>query len=254
MHGALVAVLADNLGAHVIGNFYQNFSTCLRLCRLCNATRVTLPVKFHEKCFTLRTPDSLDEQVKWIEQMPHLAAVYGFKCQCSLNQLKYFHVIHGLPFDIAHDVLEGLLPEVIGEAICSLVSDGHINLDTINERMVNFPYADSEKNNNLTNFKVKLTAAEAWCLIRLLPLMIGDMTPQNYAPWEILLDLSDVVELIFAPEFSNADILYMKERIEDFHSNYHALHPHMKMKPKGHNTLHYGTLIKMLGPLCHLWT
>lgn len=261
LHGTLVAAVADNLGAHVLGNFFQKFSTSLRLCRFCNATRDTLPVTFHEKGFTLRTPEAHDEQAKRIEQMPHLAPVYGFKGQCSLNQLQHFHVIHGLPFDIAHDILEGLVPEVIGNVICSLVFDGHINLETINERILSFPFAESEKNNKpqpfsntLTNFKVKLTAAETWCLIWLLPLMIGDKIPPNNPSWNILLDLSDVVELIFAHEFSSADILYMQERIETFHSDYHALFPETKMKPKGHNTLHYGTLIKMFGPLCHLWT
>ena len=106
----------------------------------------------------------------------------------------------------------------------------------------------------VTNLKVRLTPAEAWCLILLLPLMIGGKIPPNNASWNILLDLSDVVELIFAHEFSSTDILYMQDRMETFHSYHHALYPETKMKPKGHNTLHYGTLMKILGPMCHFWT
>lgn len=260
-HGTLVAIVADNLAAHALGNFYQNFSTSLRLCRFCNVTNKELLNVFHEGKVTLRTIDAHDNQANRIERMPHLASVYGFKGHSCLKSLDHFHIIQGIPFDIAHDVLEGLVPEVIGNVIVSLVSDGFLTLSELNEIVLNFPYQDSDKNNKpqpfatkLYNFKVKLTAAECWCLIRLLPLMIGNYIEKGHPIWEVLLDLCDIVELIFAPEYSKADILYMKEKIEEFHVNYHGKFPNENMKPKGHYTLHYGTLTAIYGPLIHLWT
>ena len=36
-YGALLAFLGDNLAAHYIGGFMQNFSISLRICRSCTA-------------------------------------------------------------------------------------------------------------------------------------------------------------------------------------------------------------------------
>ena len=97
-------------------------------------------------------------------------------------------------------MLEGLVPEVIANIIKSLVTDGHTTLQELNHRIVSFPYAVTDRNNKpqpfhekMADFKVKLTAAKLWCLIRLLPLMIGDIVSDNNIAWGVLLGLKDIV-------------------------------------------------------------
>jgi len=70
---------------------------------------------FHQKYFTLRTKEGYDQQVKAIEDDPDLAKVYGVKSNSCLNKLHYFHVIGGMPSDLAHDLFEGVLPIMLGK-------------------------------------------------------------------------------------------------------------------------------------------
>jgi hypothetical protein len=57
-HGSVSFFAADNLAAHCLGGFFQNFSTALRLCRTCNATKDAMQSSFNEKHFQMRTKES----------------------------------------------------------------------------------------------------------------------------------------------------------------------------------------------------
>lgn len=39
----------------------------------------------------------------------HAATVYGVNRNAGLNRLKYYHVVDGLPPDVMHDMLEGVV-------------------------------------------------------------------------------------------------------------------------------------------------
>ena len=259
--GTLTVLCADNLAAHAVGRFYENFSTVLRLCRVCNATKHNISQHMSEDMFTLRTCQAYDDQARRAERMPDIAPIYGIKGNSCLNVLQYYHVIKGLPADMAHDVLEGTAPDVITNVIKHLVEENVLSLIDLQDDMSTFPYADCDKANKpqllptqMGTFRVKLTAAETWCLLRLLPLMISERVPRDNIAWGVLLDLCDIVELMFAPVYSRGDIMYMKERIEGFHEGYHLVFPDQRTKPKRHYMLHYGTLTERFGPLKHCWT
>ena len=107
-YGTVSMIIADNLAAHALAGFYCNFSTVNRFCRFCNITKAELQEGKKISSFTLRTNTSYDKNVKDIEQLPHLASVYGIKANSCLNSLTYFHVIDGFPRDLAHDLFEGV--------------------------------------------------------------------------------------------------------------------------------------------------
>lgn len=46
-----------------------------------------------------------------------IASARGTKKSLFLNDLKYFHVIDGLPPDIVHDIFEGLAVDVISNML-----------------------------------------------------------------------------------------------------------------------------------------
>ena len=54
--------------------------------------------------FVMRTKEGYRNNASIIECHPDSASVYGLKSNSCLNLLTYFHVINGLPPDLAHDV------------------------------------------------------------------------------------------------------------------------------------------------------
>ncbi|OXU17749.1 hypothetical protein TSAR_005126, partial [Trichomalopsis sarcophagae] len=99
-------MVGDNLGSHQIGGFTQKFSSPKEFCRYCNLTMEEfLKDPFHTK--VLRTKKSYKKDAA--DAMGSNSIVYGVKFNSILNQLKYFHVIFGLPPCVAHDVFEGEL-------------------------------------------------------------------------------------------------------------------------------------------------
>lgn len=44
---------------------------------------------------------------------------------------------------------------------------------------------------------------ENWTLLRLLPLLIGDVVPENGDAWSVILELKDIVELLASSSFTD---------------------------------------------------
>lgn len=68
--------------------------------------------------------------------------------------------------------------------------------------------------------KIKQTASQTWCLIRLLPFMIGKKVSVGNLHWEVFLMLRDIVEEIFRP-VSNMSLTYV---LDDMVSSHHQLY------------------------------
>ena len=62
----------------------------------------------------------------------------------------------------------------------------------------------------------KFTASQMWCLGRFLPLLIGDIIPDEYPYWENYLTHLDIMDEIFAPVTSGERADYVAMLIEDF--------------------------------------
>lgn len=258
--GTVSYVVADNLGAHGIGGLYENFSTVLRLCRFCNATKPTLTL-FREEEFQLRSVESWSRQVTAIQADPTLAPVYGIKAKSPLDNLQYFNVVHGLPSDIAHDFLEGIAPALTKATLVSIITERHITYEQLSELVRSFPYAKVDKSNkvpllgtNAGTFKIKFTQAQMLCFLRLLPLMVGGYVPVTNTKWDLFLLMVDVLEAICAPSFSASDIQYINGLVESFNILRCELYPNENTKPKHHYIIHYGSQIQKYGPLKYCWT
>ena len=93
-YGTVSMVIPHNLAAHALAGFYCNFTTVNRFCPFCNITKAELQEGKKITLFTLRTNTSYDNNVKEIEQLPHLSSVYGIKANSCLNSLSYLHHSH----------------------------------------------------------------------------------------------------------------------------------------------------------------
>ncbi|XP_038062995.1 uncharacterized protein LOC119733674, partial [Patiria miniata] len=183
--GTVSFVSADNLGAHSLGGFNESFNG-LRISRFCMATRQELDECLTVESCEMRTRESYNAQVTMVSEDRTLATAYGVKTDCVLNELEYFHVTRGLPSDIAHDLFEGLVPEVLQNLVLYFVSEDYFSLDHFNTRIESFSYGKTDRVNKPTrmastvaDFRVKQTAMQCWCMLRLFPILIGDKVPEH---------------------------------------------------------------------------
>ena len=205
-------VISDNLDAHWLSGFQENFRTVKRVCRFCMCLRVDMCKCFDVNELAMRTVETCNEYVKGIKVNHELISEYGIKSECCLNELNYFHSAEGFPADVAHDFFEGIIPYFLTNLIVKFVQAGYISLAAVNEQITNFSYAKSDKKDtpkpftisSLTTFNIKLTAAECCNFVRLFPFMFGLFVPTTDFYWVFLGDLLDCVELFTAIKYDEA--------------------------------------------------
>ena len=83
---------------------------------------------------------------------------------------------------------------------------------------------------------VLLVAIQMWCLARMLPLLIGDLSPQDESHWENFLLLLKI-EILFAPT-SRELAAYLAVLIEEYLENFSKLYTR-SIIPKQHYMVHY---------------
>ena len=257
--GTISFISADNLASHLIGGYQTHFHSG-RVCRHCNVTHQTLKDDFSCQRLQERTKDAYEQQLQVIEVNPAMRSVYGLTHNSVLNQLLHFHVTSGLPGDIAHDIFEGVIPEVIRMTILHCVQQEYFSLEHFNGIVHTFNYGETDCRNkpspmssDVGTFKVKQTACQAWCLLRHLPMMVGYKVPHTDERWQILLLLLDVVEYCVAPKVNKVMCEFLSYLLELFMSSYYTQYE-VTMKPKFHYLLHYPQLMMQYGPLVYCWT
>lgn len=261
--GTVLAVVADNLGAHSIGGFVESFSAS-HFCRFCIGERSQIQEhEVGEGLFPPRTKSNYAMHVKAALSDPAEGHHCGVKRQCPISdRLSKFHAISGYPPDALHDLLEGIVPVEISLCLDVLIRKKYISLQELNHSIRCFPYKWSDKRNcpqpiaphfNLRK-SVGGNAHENWCLLRMMPLMIGDKVPEDKPAWEVLMNLKDVVELVMAPLHTDETIGYMHSKISEHRYRYFEVFPEEKVRPKHHFLEHYPWLTTVYGPLVHFWT
>ena len=173
-YGTISMVVAGNLAAHALAGFYCNFSTVNRFCRFCNITRAELQEgKRRITSFKLRTKVSYDNTIRSIEQLPHLASVYGIKSKSCLHTSNFFLTVDGFSPDLAHGPFEGIAIDILTNILGRLIESNILTLDKLNDAIKGFEYCELDTQNkpqefkvtSSTKFKIKETACEMWNLI-----------------------------------------------------------------------------------------
>ena len=93
-----------------------------------------------------------------------------------------------------------------------------------------------------------------WCLVRYLPLIIGDKVPEGHEYFEVILLLLECMDFIFSTEITTEETYFSKQLIKDHHEHFLEIFPERSLKPKHHFMTHYPYQMRMLGPLVHFWT
>lgn len=258
--GTLSVVVSDNLGAHGIGGFMESFNT-LRNCRHCFISKRNMATTFQSHQLPMRSIEMYDEQARITERNKQLCNVYGIKQNSPLNELQFYHVIKGLPADIAHDLFEGVACEIMKHVVKHCVENTFFSLEELNEEITSFEFSNIDKSNRpskvsqvLRNLKIRQSASQMWCFIRFLPLLVGEKVPVGDPKWEVLLQLRDILFYVCAPVLHTGHTLVLMDLIEEFLQSFLTNFPTESLKPKFHYLLHYPKLINLFGPLIHQQT
>ncbi|KAL0148647.1 hypothetical protein M9458_055974, partial [Cirrhinus mrigala] len=259
--GTLCAIAGDNLGSHYIGGFVENFSRSNHFCRFCEIDRQTFLSAPLTNALT-RTVMSYEQNLRDLDSGAADIAV-GVKCNSPFNDLKYFHVCQpGLPPCLGHDLFEGVVSFDLALYVDHLVNqEMQFTYTELNRRISQFKYLGNDardKPANVTYGTGKLSghAVQNWCLLRLLPLLVGEKiaNPTENEVWQLILQLRQIAELICAPVITVGQIAYLAVLIEEYIETRKMSFPSHPLKPKHHYMSHYPELIERFGPLIRLWT
>lgn len=258
VRATLLCIVGDNLGSHCIGGYAENFSTSSHCCRYCMITRQDMDKVVFD--FPVRTVESYKEAVQLVQDSE--TTVNGVKFDSLFNGLQYFHVCQpGLPPCIGHDIFEGVVAYDLSIYIKYFVKvKKWMTYEQLNRQIKQFKYQGSDASSvpsevNERGIKVGGQAAENWCFLRLLPIIIGDRIRETQDQvWQLVIMLKEVVELVCAPKISTSQVSFLQVHIQEYLETRRHLFPSEKLKPKHHYLLHYPSLILKLGPLIRLWT
>ncbi|RXN04057.1 gypsy retrotransposon integrase 1-like protein [Labeo rohita] len=155
-----------------------------------------------------------------------------------------------------------IVPVELALCIQEMIKLKYFTLEYLNKKIVTFPYQHADKSDKPhpipKNFAGKKTIGgnghENLTLLRLLPLMDGNMVPEEDGFWNVLMDLKEVVEVVLSPKFDEDSIQYLQTKIQDHRHILQEVFPEFRLLPKHHYLEHYPDLIRCFGPLVHLWT
>lgn len=170
---ALLAFLGDNLASTGLAGIFLCFSL-----------------------LKLRSDAKHDEQCNFLDGplRDHYSKTYGINRRSILSQIPYFSMFSGSLPHIMHDILEGLAALDMSLLLhhC-IISEAYLSFDDYNYRLIHFDYGYTESNKPtpMINRSViadkralQLSASQSLLLIRILPLMIGDVIPNDDANWK----------------------------------------------------------------------
>lgn len=267
IHGTLTVVCADNLASHQIGGFKCGFAKGFRKCRFCLGVEKDIQKKFSHCEFVARTKEqhvsacSTMDEVSELRQ--HYSKLYGINGNSILNSLQYFHVVHGLPPDLMHDLFEGIVPIFVTKVINHLVSRKLVCIDKLNFDIENFNYDANDRRDKPSKItmdhlkkstKLRQSSAQMWLLFVHLPLFTCTSVSAKLKDntWKCYHMLGDIVRLLFKDVMFETDILKLGWLISDFLTSYKKTFK-SKITFKMHQMIHYPEVIKNFGPLHSLW-
>lgn len=251
----LTRVCGDNLALHQLFNLSEGFRGKFP-CRFCtvNSEQIRSNVYLKECKNIMRTSESYLRDVKDVLAGSKTAKETGVKGDTVFNKLIYFRTAKNEYVDPMHDLLEGVLRFDILAVLKALCEKQLISLDQINSRIRTFPFQDSDKLNKpceVDLVKLRQSASQMFCLVRLLPLMLGNVIPRVDEHWQYLLLLQQILDVVFSrapPEGSSDQLEYLIAQRFLMRSK---LYPNKKSTPKDHFLTHYPAVLQnwsSLGP------
>lgn len=153
----------------------------------------------------------------------------GVRSDSALHDSRFFRIYDNNIFDIVHDVLLG-----VGPLTLKLIIDSHVFVDLLysvpflNDRISAFNYGILERKNkpsanlistnirNVVEHTLGQKAMQMWCFLRIFPFLVSDKVHSWNRHMRLLLQLLNVMEIIFAPKLTRGLTPLLSESIKDF--------------------------------------
>ena len=174
----------------MLGGFKESFLFALRICRTCMVTKDEYKGMCDLSHVAPRCILHHEQQCEYLNTplRDHYSKIYGIN-RSALLDVPYFSVFNGgLPHDMMHDVLEGVVIKELTLLLKHCISNKYVTLEKYNHCLIHFDYGYSETDRPapiLTSSRflesetkeLKLTASQSLLLARIFPLLIGDKVP-----------------------------------------------------------------------------
>ncbi|XP_057335120.1 uncharacterized protein LOC130673922 [Microplitis mediator] len=252
---SLVGVIGDNLAIHSMLGFISCFSSH-HPCRFCSINRQEINTIFTESLCDLRTSETYHQDL-----MKNKPSETGIARQSVLSKIESSTAIDLLTVDVMHDILEGTAEYDLGLILNYFITTAKFfTLDELNNRIESLYYGDEARNKPRTLKKaqinekyVKMSAAEALCLIKNIGVLIGHFIPRNDPYWKLCILLKEIIDIVTSTviHFDLCD--YLENLISEYLRSLTLLFPGC-LKPKHHFLLHYARIMRLMGPAWNLNT
>lgn len=248
-------VVGDNLGSHFLAGFLEGF-TAIYFCRFCPITKH----QFKRDILAVqpfRTQEDYNEAVRRV-QMAELASYHGIKEDSVLNKLDKFKVCDpGFPPCLGHDLFHGVVDWDLTRMLKHFVKKKWFTYKILKRRISEFKYDSFDMKNKPAPVRkgsssLGGSAVQNWTLLRLLPLIIeGLIKDPDDEVWKAYLKLKHICEFVCAPAIHDDQVTELDLLIKEYLKERSIFS--QKTKPKHHYFRHYADLIRLFGPLIHLW-
>ena len=265
LRGTVICLCADTKGAHELCGFMSPSADSF--CRLCLIKRSEIPLLSQVDKSRLRNRENYAAGVKKSIDLKACDSATGIARDCIMNKSRYYHVADAEKqvMDAMHDFLEGNVSFVVKLVLRYLYFKDAVKAETLNRRIKTFLYSESDSCNKPSprftdeglkkegNYNTKQRASQNWCLVRMLPLLIGDLVSVGDECFALLLKLLEIMDIVFCPEATQAHPAILKHLIIEIFEMQTALFPGLIPPNKWHHMTHYVDIIRMFGPPIRYW-
>lgn len=260
----LPQLLGDNLGINGALGFLTGF-TAKYICRICLIPREIRERATWELTELLRNKENYEECLsgRATNRDERREEKKGVKYNCVLNFLDNFKVYENFSVDLMHDCFLGVFK--IGIAVILdyyIIQRQTFTLEDFNKAKKKFDYGRKNIGNKTSDISdahllngLQMNAKEVWTLVEFLPLILKDLVENHeHCPvFKFALKMGELLESVTKSSFTEADISEMLTRVADHHRMFLELFDTpdspKHFTPKFHTMLHYGTIIRLTGPL-----
>lgn len=246
---AMGLFLGDNLGLNTALGFTGSFNANY-FCRFCKAHKTQTCSDLTERKDMLRTEN------EYMSDVDMGVESTGLNENSIWNVIPYFHVVFNFVADVMHDLLEGVLKYDMAHILHHyIIETKTLSLDILNDRLRTFDY----QLNNISNKPpliskkeiekkcLKMSASEMYNFTFMFCMLVGDLVPHDEV-WEFVIILKKILDLVSAKIIQKEYASSLEFLVAEHHSMYLRLFKD-RLKPKHHFMVHYGTIMRMSGPL-----
>ncbi|XP_034231512.1 uncharacterized protein LOC117639746 [Thrips palmi] len=247
-------VIGDNKGVNSMFDFVSCF-TANHSCRLCKIHRDALHFAGKEDSSLLRNKENYA-----VDVLTNDSSLTGVSRNSVWNSLTDFHVTENLSLDIMHDLFQGVCHYDMGHIIRYFIRKGYFTLDELNFHIATHDFGclkgenrpTSIREENLKELHFKMTASEMLCFVRNFSVMMGHLVPKNDPVWYFYTLLRQILDIVLCP-YVTPHLCDLLESVVDEHNHLYYVLFKDTLKPKHHNLVHMPRIMRMVGPLVHIW-